>query len=81
MWFASAVGRAVVAVLLAAVAIADIAAQPAASVRITSPLGRTGVTGAVRIVAQVVAREPDGVVPVRFYVDGKLLGEDADGPP
>lgn len=81
MWFASATWRVVFAAAMAAVAIADIAAEPAASVRITSPLGRTGVTGPVRIVAQVVAREADGVVPVRFYVDGKLLGEDADGPP
>ena len=81
MRFASAIWRAVFAAAIAAVAITEIAAEPAASVRITSPLGRTGVTGAVRIVAQVVAGEPDGIVPVRFYVDGKLLGQDSDGPP
>ena len=51
------------------------------SVRITSPLGRTGFTGAIRIVAQVY-QTPDTVLqPVRFYVDDVLLGEDAEGPP
>jgi len=43
------------------------------TVRITSPLGRTGVAGTVRIVAQVVT-SADGAAPiVRFLVDGKLL--------
>ncbi|MDH4065199.1 MAG: VWA domain-containing protein [Acidobacteriota bacterium] len=51
------------------------------SIRITSPLGRTGVPGVVRVVAQVVTPAPGGVVPVRFFVDGNLLGEDVDGPP
>jgi VWFA-related protein len=50
-------------------------------VRITSPLGRTGGIGTVRIVAQIQA--PQGVVlgPVRFYVDGTLFKTDDDGPP
>jgi VWFA-related protein len=56
-------------------------AEPATSVRITSPLGRTGVSGTIRIVAQIVTSAPDGIVPVRFFVDDKLLGEDADGAP
>src|SRR3990170_3059137 len=45
------------------------------AVRITSPLGRTGLVERVRIVAQVV--RPDGAViePVRFFVDDALLGE------
>jgi hypothetical protein len=49
-------------------------------VEITSPLGRTGLTGAIRIVARVTA--PDGTVlsPVQFFVDGKLVGEDATAP-
>jgi Ca-activated chloride channel homolog len=51
------------------------------SIRITSPLGRTGVPGVVRVVAQVVTPVPGGVVPVRFFVDDTLLGEDIDGPP
>jgi VWFA-related protein len=51
------------------------------SVRITSPLGRTGGIGSVRIVAQI--QPPPGVVigPVRFYVDGTLFKTDEDGPP
>lgn len=57
------------------------AQAPPTSVRLTSPLGRTGVPGVVRVVAQVVTPEPGGVVPVRFFVDGVLLGEDLDGPP
>jgi Mg-chelatase subunit ChlD len=55
--------------------------SPDTSIRITSPLGRTGVPGVVRVVAQVVTPAPGGVVPVRFYVDDTLLGEDTDGPP
>jgi len=54
---------------------------PPLSVRITSPLGRTGVSGAVRIVAQV---EPASLAPwpvVAFYLDDVLLAEDRDGPP
>jgi Ca-activated chloride channel homolog len=50
-------------------------------VRITSPLGRTGATGAVRIVAQVAAPGKDEVVAVRFFVDGVRLGEARKGPP
>ena len=50
------------------------------SVRITSPLGRTGATGVVRIVAQVHGISST-LNPVRFYVDNVLLGEVADGPP
>ena len=57
------------------------AQTPATSIRITSPLGRTGVPGVVRMVAQVVTPVPGGVVPVRFYVDDTLLGQDVDGPP
>jgi len=51
------------------------------SVRITSPLGRTGGVGAVRIVAQV--QQPSGVTltAVRFYVDRTLFKTDDDGPP
>ena len=62
-------------------ALAALHVEPAASIRLTSPLGRTGVSGTIRIVAQVVTPVPDGIVPVRFYVDGMLLGEDTDGPP
>jgi Ca-activated chloride channel homolog len=51
------------------------------SVRITSPLGRTGGVGSVRIVAQI-QRPPDATIaPVRFFVDGTLYKTDDDGPP
>ena len=55
--------------------------EPALTVRITSPLGRTGLTGATRIVARVAA--PSGAVlsTVQFFVDGRLVGEDKDGAP
>ena len=56
-------------------------AGTALAVRITSPLGRTGTSGAIRIVAQVQAAPEVAVLPVRFYVDNVLLGEDPEGPP
>lgn len=55
-------------------------AQPA-GVRITSPLGRTGVPGVIRVVAQVQTAVDRGVVPVHFFVDGVSIGDDLDGPP
>ena len=51
------------------------------SVRITSPLGRTGGIGTVRIVAQIQRPSDATLAPVRFYVDGTLLKTDDDGPP
>lgn len=51
------------------------------SVRITSPLGRTGVPGTIRIVAQVSKSTSVALQPVRFFVNETLLGEDAEGPP
>ena len=57
------------------------AGPEALSVRITSPLGRLGVPGTVRIVAQIKA-DPEAVLsPVQFYVDGQLLSSVASGPP
>ena len=51
------------------------------AVKITSPLGRLGVPGTVRIVAQIQA-DPQAVLsPVQFYVDGKLLSSVEGGPP
>jgi VWFA-related protein len=64
------------AIALAAVAGSQTEAQAphqGISVRITSPLGRTGVPGAVRIVAQVQAAA-GALGQVRFYVDEQLLG-------
>lgn len=56
--------------------------QPTAPwLRITSPLGRTGLVTTVRIVAQIAV--PPGVTlsPVEFFVDGARIGVVADGPP
>src|SRR5262245_11950955 len=52
-------------------------------VRITSPLGRTGSMNTIRVVAQVRPFvDPEAAPPVvRFFVDGKSIGEDVDGPP
>jgi VWFA-related protein len=72
----------VVATLAIASAGRDLArAQEHTSVRLTSPLGRTALAGTIRVVAQVVTPAHGGVVPVRFFVDGRPLGEDTDGPP
>lgn len=54
---------------------------PPLTVRITSPLGRTGGRGALRIVAQVRARVETPFPTVRVFVDGKLHKVDDDGPP
>jgi Ca-activated chloride channel family protein len=51
------------------------------SVKITSPLGRMGTSGKVRIVAQIHAGPGTTLKPIRFYVDNVLLGVDDDGPP
>ena len=50
-------------------------------IQITSPLGRTGIVTKERIVARV--HVPPGTVlsPLSFYVDGKLEGTVASGPP
>jgi VWFA-related protein len=57
------------------------AGAPELPVRITSPLGRTGGIGAVRIVAQIQCPSDSVLRPVRFYVDGTLFKTDDDGPP
>ena len=52
------------------------------TVRITSPLGRTGAVARLRIVARVEAPEQAAALrTVKFFVDDVLLGEDLDGPP
>ena len=49
--------------------------------RITSPLGRLGLPGAIRIVAQVNHQPQLALESVRFYVNDTLAGEDREGPP
>jgi Ca-activated chloride channel homolog len=51
------------------------------AVRITSPLGRTGTPGSIRIVAQIQSLPGADLGPVRFYIDGQLLQTDSDGAP
>jgi Ca-activated chloride channel family protein len=51
------------------------------SVHITSPLGRTGLPGTIRIVAQVYHRPSAPPGQVRFYVDDQLLKSVDQGPP
>lgn len=59
------------------------AAPEAPTVRITSPLGRTGTFESVRIVVQIRGLETTLTTPpaVKFLVDGTAVGEDVDGPP
>ena len=76
-------------VLLSALTLGLPAQQPAnegaspktASLRITSPLGRTGQVTHVRIVAQVSLPPGDRLSPVDFFVDGVLVGTVDAGPP
>jgi VWFA-related protein len=51
------------------------------SLRITSPLGRTGMPGPIRLVAQVKHAHDVRLQPVKFFVDGHLQGEAIEGPP
>lgn len=51
------------------------------SVRITSPLGRTGLAGPIRLVAQVQQHDNVRLKPVKFYIDDTLFGEAESGPP
>ena len=50
-------------------------------VQITSPQGRTGLSGKTRIVARIQPENGTTLGPVEFFVDGKLIGKDEDGPP
>ena len=72
-----------VALLVQVTFSADPAARPATgtSVRITSPLGRSGVPGSIRIVAQIRAAAGAELGPVRFLIDGQLFRTDTDGAP
>jgi VWFA-related protein len=78
-------GRTLVALVLASLAAglaltAQQAEPPPIAVRITSPLGRTGISGALRIVARVEHEADAPVRLVRFFVNKTLLGEDTQGP-
>ena len=83
------VGHRLIARCLTAVAALVVTtALPAASadhaapeLRITSPLGRTGLPGTIRIVARLDHLDARKPVAVQFFVDGQLLATDTDGPP
>jgi len=56
--------------------------KTAPTIQITSPLGRTGLPGRVRIVARLTIPASAEVPPaVRFYVNGTLISTKIDGPP
>jgi len=81
-------GRVAAAALAAAVAAGGLllaegqrSGEPPLEVAITSPLGRTGLAGPIRIVARVKAQAGVALSLVRFYVDGEPVGDDKDGPP
>ena len=74
------------AVLLAIVAAVATSATPhagdvEAAIRITSPLGRTGLPGTIRIVARLDGPAQTQPLHVQFYVDKLFLSADTDGPP
>jgi hypothetical protein len=52
-----------------------------ADLQITSPLGRTGLPGTIRIVARLDNAGGDVPTEVQFLVDGQPLSSDTDGPP
>ena len=54
---------------------------PSPSIRITSPLGRTGTSGSIRIVAQIQGQTGAGLGPVQFFIDGQPFHTDTDGAP
>ncbi|HEY7443012.1 MAG TPA: VWA domain-containing protein, partial [Vicinamibacterales bacterium] len=70
-----------VAITLALIGTVRTTADNAGSLRITSPLGRTGLPGAIRIVARLEGVQVSASPRVDFYVDQQLLASDSDGPP
>ena len=54
--------------------------RPTSSIHITSPTGRSGLPGRVRIVARATTVGLSFPT-VRFYVNDELLATDTDGPP
>jgi len=74
---------AIVALALAALAVTAVphARETDPSIRITSPLGRTGLPGTIRIVARFDGPSQSAPLRVNFYVDKLFLSADSDGPP
>jgi VWFA-related protein len=69
----------------AAIAVASVGAaagpRTPLGIRITSPLGRTGLDGPIRVVAQTHGGDSAHLKSVRFFIDQKLYGEATVGPP
>src|SRR5512145_2864248 len=76
-------GSAVVLAMAAALATGAVphAREVDAAIRITSPLGRTGLPGTIRIVARLDGPAQPQPLHVQFYVDKLFLSADTDGPP
>jgi Ca-activated chloride channel family protein len=73
----SVLAAACFAVVLAYAAPAD----AASTLRITSPVGRTGLTGTIRIVVRLDGDQPAEAPKVEFFIDKLHLADDTDGPP
>lgn len=56
-------------------------AEAASTLRITSPVGRTGLSGTIRIVVRLDGDQPVAPPRVEFYIDKLHLADDVDGPP
>lgn len=70
------------AAALASVTLAQQGQDAAGStLKITSPLGRTGAVLRVRIVAQITLAPGASLSPVEFFVDGAKVGTVPNGPP
>ena len=78
---AALIGAVIVAAVLGVGAASPPRQNAGPSVKITSPLGRLGQPGTVRIVGQVRPASGKSVAAVRFSVDGALLGIVTAGPP
>jgi Ca-activated chloride channel family protein len=74
-------GIAAAILILFGVGVDGVGGDTPLSVRLTSPLGRTGTPGAVRIVARIQPASGATIGPVRFLIDGTLYKTKDDGPP
>jgi VWFA-related protein len=77
--------RRFVVAVCAAIALAGVGAAAGSrtplGVRITSPLGRTGLNGPIRLVAQTHGGDGAHIKGVKFFIDQKLYREAEVGPP
>ena len=69
------------AALVAATLAISAPAEAAATLKITSPIGRTGLSGTIRIVVRLEGDQPVEPPRVEFYIDKLHLADDVDGAP